>query len=835
MTRGTEIIGAVAQQSFWNNENQFTTVLPLAEIEGDRLLPVDAPQYPNRGLVWWMVRGQAQREVIPGRLVVGYIEEAERFDPTAPDKDKFQLVWDTAKLGGPKNLIEIIGASDSLEPRDLINRPGSIKLDHPPTSLVLVQISGRLYGPFRAECDTMGVRFAISLTKPQTNATTLVFDATDVQADPGYMTFDQVDFALDAQPINRSREVGTASYQLLTWGRFEELQAQAVDRIELYTDEETVRQAAKQVLSRKRLKVFMEEWTDIRNAYLGSQPDSGSQTAARIFEAIDSRLSVAGGAVEDLVQGLIESGVLDPRVESAIEERVQRYLDSNTAKLSSQVEERLRELRREEEELNKRKERLANDIDRRRRQEEQRLNADLEAKREDFETLIDRERADLERMRQELDTGKHLLEASLNEASNRFQTNREELLRDFLSLTPFLTQLGHVGGERPANPVQEALQSEPTLRPPAFLSALGAEKGIESETEFFERFKGHVDNCGFRYRLLDLISLHLSIKCGDLTILGGWSGTGKSSLPVLYAQAMAGSADRLLSVDVSPAWLEPGDVLGRVNLLEEKFHPAATGLFETLVWAAMEAEQVGADSAIWLISLDELNLAQPEHYFSGFLQALARSGDQRRVGVFSPSAVRRDDPWRDWYRLPLHTNLRFVGTVNYDETTKPLSQRLRDRANELQIEATPVGGLYGTASTAISAPVGLPVTVASFEAWIREAPLSGQAAEVIDAIQQPLRVLGSPLTPRRSQAIARFVASARDLCTADQAFDLQLRQRVLNQIRGVFRPEARRAMDELALVLSKYGSAYEGAHELLTRIREDARQGIDFDALVEES
>jgi len=275
-------------------------------------------------------------------------------------------------------------------------------------------------------------------------------------------------------------------------------------------------------------------------------------------------------------------------------------------------------------------------------------------------------------------------------------------------------------------------------------------------------------------------------------------------------------------------------VLGRVNLLEEKFHPAATGLFETLVWAAMEATQAGADSAIWVINLDELNLAQPEHYFSGFLQALARSGDERQVGVFSPSAVRTDDPWRDWYRIPLNTNLRFVGTVNYDETTKPLSQRLRDRANELQIEAVPFGGLHGIASTAVGPPVGAPVTVASFESWVRDAPLGGQAAEIIDEMQAPLRVLGSPLTPRRSQAIARFVASARELCNADQAFDLQLRQRVFSQIRGVFRPEARRALDELASVLSKYGSAYESAQAYLGRIRDEARQGIDFDALAEE-
>ena len=36
-----------------------------------------------------------------------------------------------------------------------------------------------------------------------------------------------------------------------------------------------------------------------------------------------------------------------------------------------------------------------------------------------------------------------------------------------------------------------------------------------------------------------------------------------------------------------------------------------------------------------------------------------------------------------WHRIPLHKNLRFVGTINYDETTKPLSQRLRDRGRAM--------------------------------------------------------------------------------------------------------------------------------------------------------
>jgi len=405
-------------------------------------------------------------------------------------------------------------------------------------------------------------------------------------------------------------------------------------------------------------------------------------------------------------------------------------------------------------------------------------------------------------------------------------------VRDFLSLSPFLNQLGVLAVSAHGSLTDpEAEPSAPVkVTRPAFLETLSGSRGLESETMFFERFLEHVTSSGFRFKRMDLVAFHLSVKCGDLTILGGLSGTGKSSLPLLYAQALAGDEQRFRAVDVSPAWLEPGDLLGRANLLEGRFQPAATGLFEHLVWAATETNRVGKDSGIWIVCLDEMNLAQPEHYFSGFLQALARTGNQRFVGVFSPSSVGEDDIWKDWYRIFLGANLRFVGTVNYDETTKPLSQRLRDRANELRLETVPFGSLQGCASTAVGGPIGQPVTVGNFDAWTRETTLTGQAASVIDAIQQPLAVLGSPLTPRRYQAISRFVASARDLCSAEEAFDLQLKQRVLNQLRGLFRPEARQALDELRTILAGHGTAFSGALQMLDRIYRDNSLDIEFEA-----
>jgi hypothetical protein len=102
-------------------------------------------------------------------------------------------------------------------------------------------------------------------------------------------------------------------------------------------------------------------------------------------------------------------------------------------------------------------------------------------------------------------------------------------------------------------------------------------------------------------------------------------------------------------------------------------------------------------------------------------------------------------------------------------------------------------------------------------------------------MQEPLAVLGSPLTPRRYQAIAKFVASAKELCSPDEAFDIQLRQRVFTQLRGLFRPEARKALKQLQKILDPYEHAFAGAKAMLDQIDYENVGEFDFDSFETET
>jgi hypothetical protein len=312
--------------------------------------------------------------------------------------------------------------------------------------------------------------------------------------------------------------------------------------------------------------------------------------------------------------------------------------------------------------------------------------------------------------------------------------------------------------------------------------------------------------------------------------LGGVSGSGKSSLPVLYSEALKGeeSGRNYLAVDVNPSWTSPADLLGYTDALEHRFIPAASGLLNQMILASHARKALGASAPVFLVCLEEMNLAQPEHYLADILQAISRAPGNQFISVFDPGAVREDDPFRPYARLEIPPNLSFVGTVNFDETTRPLSMRLLDRCNLIEFavdERLPILGM--SAQTGTRVVEGLAVLQADRDRWTRSTNVPARAMEILGEIQPELSVLGCGLTHRRLTLICRFMANAPEsLCGFDQALDMQLRQRILPQIRGLYRPGA---LDALGRLADKLGKASDVPRTLqsLTRLESDARASDD--------
>ncbi len=156
-------------------------------------------------------------------------------------------------------------------------------------------------------------------------------------------------------------------------------------------------------------------------------------------------------------------------------------------------------------------------------------------------------------------------------------------------------------------------------------------------------------------------------------VLTGLSGSGKTLLARAYAAALAGAEHaevQTLTLPVQPGWYDPGALLGYINPLRSDSY-VRTGFLEFLLRAAANPTRPH------VVVLDEMNLSHPEQYMAPLLSAM-ETGDGIRLHA-------EDDVFDGVPRaLTYPPNLVLIGTVNMDETTHGLSDKVLDRAFVLE-------------------------------------------------------------------------------------------------------------------------------------------------------
>lgn len=198
------------------------------------------------------------------------------------------------------------------------------------------------------------------------------------------------------------------------------------------------------------------------------------------------------------------------------------------------------------------------------------------------------------------------------------------------------------------------------------------EEEITNEIEWLNKIKNSFKEVGFKFSDRLLYAFHTSLKVGDwnpLTVLAGVSGTGKSELPRLYSRY---GGINFLPLAVQSNWDSPYSLFGYYNSLEGKFN--ATSLLKVLYQAQEDAKNSISDY-LTIVLLDEMNLAHVELYFSELLSKLEllRGSDDVKLEI--------DIAEKNPYEIKLNKNVIWVGTMNEDETTKSLSDKVIDRSN----------------------------------------------------------------------------------------------------------------------------------------------------------
>ena len=332
-----------------------------------------------------------------------------------------------------------------------------------------------------------------------------------------------------------------------------------------------------------------------------------------------------------------------------------------------------------------------------------------------------------------------------------------------------------------------------------------------TESDLMIHIRDYINARGYYFDDETVANYHICLKTRPFVILAGLSGTGKSKLSQLYAEALGHTTreGRYLRVAVRPSWNDDRYLLGYLNTLTGEY--VAEPALDFIIRAEEDREN------LYFFCLDEMNLAHVEHYFSQFLSALEEEETaDRRIPLYSPSLARdgRTPAYRREVLVP--PNLLFTGTVNVDETTQPISDKVIDRANTLEFFAVELDKVPERRP----APEVTPISSAVWQSYRATAPDTTYRRQVVE-IGKILNKAGMGLGYRVLREMEMYLANSAGLLKPEVAFDLQVKQRILPRLRGTL--TLRETLRDLTAYMKQHHLPRSAARleEMETRLTRD--------------
>ncbi len=339
------------------------------------------------------------------------------------------------------------------------------------------------------------------------------------------------------------------------------------------------------------------------------------------------------------------------------------------------------------------------------------------------------------------------------------------------------------------------------------------------EKTLLKYVKNYIAAKGYYFTDETIYNYHICLKTRPFVILAGLSGTGKSKLSELYARALGYDTQNncYLRLAVRPSWNDDRYLLGYLNTITDKY--VSVPALDFVRQASVKKDN------IYFLCLDEMNLAHVEYYFSQFLSAMEETDEaDRRIPLISPSDRQRlseetgaQSVMEPYLQLP--PNLLFTGTINVDETTQQLSDKVIDRANtieffEVELDKIPADQPMPGAIQ--------PVTAQVWGSYIIKKPDTSYRPLIIE-IGKLLNKAGMGLGYRILNDIELYLANSAGLLQPVDAFDLQVKQRILPRVRGSDTQELQDLLQDLIdfTVRNKLPRSRQRLEEMQTRLKRD--------------
>lgn len=197
------------------------------------------------------------------------------------------------------------------------------------------------------------------------------------------------------------------------------------------------------------------------------------------------------------------------------------------------------------------------------------------------------------------------------------------------------------------------------------------EPELEELVERFINFSGNKLKLFYNKKLISLFVASLGTT--RLVILQGISGTGKTSLAYAWGKFLQNDA---VIASVQPSWRDRTELFGYFNEFTHKFN-------ETEV--LMKMYEANHNDKIYITVLDEMNIARVEYYFAEMLSILEMPSRDEWVVELVPSIWPNDPKGLMEGKLKLPPNMWYIGTINNDDSTFMVTDKVYDRAMPIDI------------------------------------------------------------------------------------------------------------------------------------------------------
>ncbi len=191
-----------------------------------------------------------------------------------------------------------------------------------------------------------------------------------------------------------------------------------------------------------------------------------------------------------------------------------------------------------------------------------------------------------------------------------------------------------------------------------------------------ERFRNFAASQLKLYYDIDMMRFFIaSMGTSRIIILQGISGTGKTSLPYAFGKFV--QKDTTV-VSVQPSWRERTELYGYFNEFTKRYA-------ETEFLQAIYECNYFRDPHI--VILDEMNIARVEYYFAEMLSILEMPlQEEWKVDIVT--AVWDNDPCLiDGGKVQITNNVWIVGTINNDDSTFAVADKVYDRAIPIDLDS----------------------------------------------------------------------------------------------------------------------------------------------------